>query len=171
MNSAQTPGGETESSKHIEAISSLEGSEEHRLEYIKTLVALLQDDARHVLLYVTVDFAVVLLFLSQIPIDRTLSLPLWARSVLAAGLVSMLFSALAFFMYVRRIHINRYALARCIPSVDAVRAREIVAGKAGLWQTHKRRYFAGLWLLRLGTTLLMTDIVYLFLFRPGIGLR
>lgn len=134
----------------VETLPSLDGSPEHRLDYVKALMALAADDMRQVTVYVTAAFALTALLLTRDVSDYVFDAPQWVRVVLALGIASLGGASLAFFRYVRKLHLTRMALARCIPQADAVRAREIWAGRAGVWAVHQRAYNLGLGLFGLG---------------------
>lgn len=147
----------------------IEGKDEHKLEYIKMMITIAMDDIKHVTLYITVAFAVVIVFLTQIPIDRVLALPLWTRGLLCASLGALVLSALSFFRYVRQLHITRMKMARCLPSLDATTTRELWAGPSGVWQMRKKDYLFGLWFLGGGTVGVSAVLFYLFIFKTAAG--
>ncbi len=149
--------------------SPLEGKEEHKLEYIKEMISLVREDMKHVMLYITLGIAMIALFISQIAIKELVRLPFWARLILCGGIAALTFSALFFFRYIRHLHITQMKITRCLPSVDVIRARELWAGKAGVWQQHKRNYVIGKSLLGMGTVCLSVTLFHLFLFPAGSG--
>jgi energy-coupling factor transporter transmembrane protein EcfT len=133
---------------------SLEGKEEYKLEYIKGMISIVREDMKMVMLYITLAFAIILLFLSQIPLKTLLSLPLWSRVLAFAGIIFQASAALFFFLYIRKLHITQMKMTRCIVSLDAIRARELWAGEAGVWQQHKVKYQVGQYALSCGTAFL-----------------
>ena len=155
-----------QSHKIIANISSLEGKEEHRFEYIKALIGMVQDDKKHVMLYITADFAIAAIFLTQTPTELLLMLPLWARTLIVTGIGLLGLSSLSFFKYVRHLHRNQMAVTRCLPSVDVERARELLAGRAGVWAVHGRWFTLGAWLMGVGVTLLIGVLVELYVVHP-----
>ena len=155
---------ETRTPKQIvDTPSPLDGEPEHRLEYIKAVLELAQEDVRHIQLLVTAALGISAVYLTQLPLDKLLGLHLWARLVLAAGLITMVASSLFYFRYIRCLHLARMGIARCLPSVDAVKARELWAGTYGVWQLHKREYYRGRALFAIGAALLSVVIVDLLL--------
>lgn len=153
----------SESYKITSRLSDLEGKDEHKLEYLKTLLALGADDIRHVSLYITAIFAITLIALGSAVFPPILLLTTPVRGVLAIGIICAGFSVLFFFRYVRMMHLTRMAIARCLPSLDIRRARELWAGEAGVWNTHKRSYYNGLLFLSIGLACDGFVLVYLLL--------
>jgi hypothetical protein len=141
-----------ESQRIIQQLPSLDGEDEHKLEYIKTLMMLASDDMKHVTVYITVAFATTALLLGGSLTEQIFSAATWVRTVLTLGLFALALGSLAFFRYVRKLHLTRMQLARCLPSVDTIRARELWAGKAGVGAIHLRAYNLGLYLLTAGLT-------------------
>lgn len=129
----------------------LEGKEEHKLEYIKGMISNVREDIKIVTLYITLTFAIILLFLSQIPLPTLLSLPLLFRIITFIGIAFQSAAALLFFLYVRNLHITQMRMTRCIVSLDTIRTRELWAGEAGVWQQHKTKYHFGKYALACGS--------------------
>lgn len=147
----------------VDTPSPLDGEPEHKLEYIKAILEIAQDDIRHVHLLVTAALAISAVYVTQLPLERLLSLPLLVRILLSAGLLAMAFSSLFYFRYIRCLHLARMGIARCLPSIDAAKARELWAGEYGVWQQHKREYYIGRAMFTVGAVLLGMVIVYLLL--------
>ena len=139
-----------ESERILKGWPPLEGNDASKLEYLKHLISLASDDMKQVTVYVSVAFAVTALLLSGKLSENVLAADLPVRVVLMCGIALLAASGTFFYRYVRRIHITRMALARCIPSLDTVRARELWAGAAGMGARHLRAYNVGLTLLLLG---------------------
>ena len=141
------------SAKILEGWPSLEGDDANKLEYLKTLATIAADDMKHVTVYISVAFAVTALLLSGKAFEALVASPAHVRLTMVLSVVCLAMSGIFFFRYVRRMHLTRMAIARCIPTLDTVRARELWAGKAGVWAIHKRAYNVGLGLLFIGVTL------------------
>jgi hypothetical protein len=152
-----------ESFKIVNSESPLEGKDEHKLEYIKAVMSLAMDDIQHITRLVTVSLAIILIFLTQIPIDLVLSLRLPIRIFLCIGLGCSAFSGLFFFRYTERLHTTRMTIARCLPSLDVRKVRELWAGEAGVWQQHRWNYNLGRYFLTAGIGCIGLTIVYIFL--------
>ncbi|MGH2827090.1 MAG: hypothetical protein ACRDKF_08985, partial [Actinomycetota bacterium] len=132
-------------------LPSLEGKDEHKLEYIKAMMSIAMDDIRHVALYISLAFAVVIVFITQIGVDAVVGLSAWARTLVSFGLLFLLASALFFFRYIRQLHIARMKMARCLPSLNVNLVREYWAGdRLGVWTNYKSEYMRGLTFLALG---------------------
>jgi len=129
----------------------LEGKEEHKLEYIRGMISTVREDIKIVMLYITLAFAIILLFLSQIPLSTLLSLPLLFRIFAFIGIVFQSAAALFFFLYIRNLHITQMRMTRCIVSLDTIRTRELWAGEAGVWQQNKTKYQLGKYALTCGS--------------------
>jgi hypothetical protein len=145
----------------VDTPSPLDGADEHKLEYIKSILEIAQDDIRHIQLLVTAALGISAVYVTQLPLGELRDLPVGVRSVLAVGLVAMAFSSLFYFRYIRCLHRTRMSIARCLPSVDALKARELWAGDYGVWKQHKREYETGRALFTIGAILLSFVIVYL----------
>jgi len=151
------------------SLPSLHGPDEYKLEYIKAMLELVREDIRHVLLRVTAALAVTALFITQVPYDRLIGLPLWTRVILCLGLASIALSGGLYFRYVRSLHITQMRMTRCIPTLDVYRTRALWAGPSGVWQRHKTSYRSGTLLFAASAILLGTVVFYLFLARPKLG--
>lgn len=128
----------------------LDGPPEHKLEYIRQLIALGADDIRQVTLYISASFVVTAVLLSSVLPDDLADLAGWLRATFFVGILSLAAGALLFFRYTRKLHLTRMSLARCIPTVDAARARELWTG---VWRVHGREYAGGLVFFGLGLVL------------------
>jgi hypothetical protein len=131
---------------------SLEGTDASKLEYLKHLVAMGADDMKHVTVYISLAFGVTALLLSGKVSEALLKSPMYVRLTMVLGVSLLAMSGIFFYRYVRKIHLARMAITRCIPTLDTTRARELWGGKAGVWSIHGRAYKAGWWLLFLGLT-------------------
>ncbi|OPY77145.1 MAG: hypothetical protein A4E65_02895 [Syntrophorhabdus sp. PtaU1.Bin153] len=154
-------------SKIVNTPSSLEGKDEHKLEYIKEIIALAGEDIKIVMYYVTLSFAMLTLFITQISIKTLAALPLGLKMITCFGLFSCMLSAFFFFIYIRHLHITKMKIVRCIVSLDVIRVRELWAGEHGVWQQHKAKYNAGKLFLVLAAATLSLIVLTLILFPSG----
>lgn len=117
-------------------------------EYIKSLLAVTEEDKKSVLLYVAFDLAVVSLTLSEklLPGAGTRS------PLTVTGLILLLLSAFLFFDYYRKIHLSSFALAKTLLDLNVANAEKLTKH---VWQEHKARYFVGYLIRLLGVALLM----------------
>jgi hypothetical protein len=127
----------------VNTLSSLEGKAEHKLEYIKMMVAMVQEDIRNVSLYVTLGLGLMAFTLSQVGLDKILALAIWARILLFFGILTAALASYCFFLYIRALHITRMKMTRCLVSLDVIRTRELWAGDAGVWRQHGKKYKIG----------------------------
>ncbi|MFI6478029.1 hypothetical protein ACIBH1_08865 [Nonomuraea sp. NPDC050663] len=144
-------------------LSDLEGPEELRVEYIKGLVETAAEDARHVTLNVSLALAVVAVFLTQLPHELVFGQVLAVRLTLFLGLLALGASAIAFFGYVRAVHYARMAIVRSLASADAKHARQLWAGRYGVWERKKRWYQAGQMLMYVGLALEALSMAVIFI--------
>ncbi|MFF5002056.1 hypothetical protein ACFY3G_04440 [Streptomyces phaeochromogenes] len=144
-------------------LSDLEGPEERRLRYIESMVEVAGEDARHVMLYVTLALTAILVTLTQLPFDRVIGMPLFFRCLLLLGLLLVGTGAGCFFRYVRALHLTRMGIARCIASADAKHARQLWAGAAGVWERRGHFYRWGMKLCELGGLAVVASVAYLLL--------
>ncbi|MCF3103134.1 hypothetical protein IPZ58_16295 [Streptomyces roseoverticillatus] len=162
--------------------SDLDGTPESRAQYIQGILDVSGEDARHVMLYVTVSIGAIVLVLTQLPFERLINLPLAIRCLFLAGLVLMGAGALLFFCYVRAIHLARMGMVRCLASCDARHARQLWAGPEGIWTSRGSFYRWGIrltgiggalapWRPRASATCCSATDERSGGMRPGIGLR
>jgi len=144
-------------------LSDLEGPEERRLRYIESMVEVAGEDARHVMLYVTLALSAILVTLTQLPFDRLIKLPLVFRCLLLLGLLLMGAGANCFFRYVRALHLARMGITRCIASADAKHARQLWAGEVGVWKRFGHFYRWGMTLCEFGGCAVAVSIAYMLL--------
>ncbi len=145
-----------------EDLSDLEGSEELRCEYIKSLIEVTGEDARHVTLNVTVALAIVALLLTQLPEKLIFGQPLILRAMMIAGLLVLPLAGAAYFRYVRAVHLARMGIVRCLASADASHARQLWAGADGVWARKKKWYLIGKWAIIVGVALEALAITFVF---------
>ncbi|HEY0173460.1 MAG TPA: hypothetical protein VGB98_20785 [Pyrinomonadaceae bacterium] len=148
----------------VQTPSPLEGKDEHKLEYIKNMIALVREDIKHIMLYITLSLGVVILILTQVTIQVIRPLPLWGRLLAFAGIILQGAASFCFFLFIRKLHIIQMRMTRCIVSLDVIRTRELWAGDAGVWQLNKLRYTLGLIFMGSGLTCLCTVLFYLLVF-------
>jgi hypothetical protein len=141
------------SSEIIQKVSALEGSDDAKLEYLKQMITLAQDDAKIVSWYLAGAVVANTLLLPRILPTDVAHLSNWIKIPLLTGIISLALSALCLFSYMRRVHYTRMALVRCIPSLDVLRARELWGGAAGVWRKYGRVHNAGTTLLIIGGVL------------------
>ena len=156
-----------QSTRIVNTPSPLSGADPHRLEYIKAMLELAREDIRHVLLLVSAAFAISAVFVTQIPLEAIVALPRWGRALLVIGLIAMVLGGLFFFRYVRCLHTTQMAMTRCLPSLDAVKTRELWAGRAGVWARHGVEYRRGRAFFAAGTILLAVVLVHIYVFPPA----
>lgn len=150
------------SAKIVNDLPSLEGSDEAKLEYLKEMIQLAQDDVRQVLLYVSGSAAVTIIVVSTLLRDIS-TLSTITKIFMCAGVTLIVTGSLCFFRYARRLHMTRMRMTRCIPTLNVARVRELWAGEAGVWARHGRTYRLGQLLLSIGSaSLFITFITALF---------
>jgi hypothetical protein len=156
-----------ESKTSLEVVNTsnpFEGKDEHKLEYIKGLISIAQEDVKHVMLYITLSLGIIVLIITQITIQAIRSLPLWVRLITFAGIILECAASYFFFLYIRNLHITQMRMTRCIVSLDAQQARELWAGDAGVWQKNKWKYNFGLFFMICGIVCFGTVLFYLLVF-------
>jgi hypothetical protein len=146
------------SAEIIKSLPSLEGSDGTKLEYIKEMIQLAQDDVRQVLLYVSGSAAVTIIVISSLFKNISI-LPTVTKVFMCISVTFIVTGSLCFFRYARRLHIGRMRMIRCIPVLDAIRVRELWAGEAGVWARHGRSYRIGQWLISIGSACLFITLV------------
>ncbi len=121
----------------------LDGKEEHRLEYIKGMLTLIEQDIRQVHLYITFALATSAFIATRLDDSAVGALPSWVRWMAFLGILLLVSAALCFFSYIRALHITRMKVTRCLASCNVVRTRELWAGDAGVWAEDGFKYRLG----------------------------
>jgi hypothetical protein len=154
-----------EAAKIIRTLPSLEGSDETKLEYIKEMIKLVNDDIRQVILYVS-GSAVVTTFLTSSFLNRIGDLSTATKALMCISVALIAVGSFCFFRYVRYLHITRMRMVRCIPSLDVTKVRELWAGEFGVWARYGRSYRLGQWIISTGSaSLFITFVTGLFMGR------
>ena len=124
-------------------------------EYIKSIISVVEEDKKSVLLYVAFDLAIVSLTLSGKIVDNEFA----KSSVVAPGLLFLLISATYFFNHYRKIHLSTFAIIDQILTLDTDRARAI---PTETWVKHSEGYRIGYMIRAVGVgTLLFAYFVNL----------
>ncbi len=121
-------------------------------DYIQTLLGIVEEDKKAVLLYVVFDLAVVSLTLSE----KLLQDKGGHQPFIALGLGLLLIAAALFFNYFRKMHLATFEIAECLLTLDTARAREL---PKNVWKDHKAGYCAAYIIQLLGLALLIACYV------------
>lgn len=121
-------------------------------DYIKTLLSIVEEDKKAILLYVAFDLAVVSLTLSE----KLLQDKGGREPFIALGLGFLLLAAGLFFSYFRKMHLATFEIADCLPLLQTTKARDI---PREVWKKHKARYIAAYVVQLLGLALLIACYV------------
>lgn len=145
--------------------SSLEGKDEHKLEYIKMMIEIVQNDIKVVYLYITLIIGLMAFIISQFDLVKVLIfLPVGIRIATFIGVICGSIAAICFFRYIRELHITRMKMTRCIVSLDVTRVRELWAGEAGVWEQNKNKYNAGKIFISISIVMFLVLFVYVAFF-------
>lgn len=125
------------------SLHDLEGTDGNKLEYIKGMISVVREDIKIIMLYISFSLGIILLFLTQISLEKILTLCLLARILVFTGIVFLSLCAVCFFIYIRNLHITQMRMTRCIASLNALRTRELWAGENGVWEKHRYKYYFG----------------------------
>jgi hypothetical protein len=136
----------------VETPGPLDGGPQEKLEYIKGMIEVAQEDKKLNMLYITLSAGVIALVISQF--DGQSALPRWARVLTFLSILLESAGAAVLFAYIRQLHIVQMRMTRCIPSLDTRRVRELWAGDFGIWEKHKMKYRLGLTSIAIGIVLL-----------------
>jgi hypothetical protein len=147
----------------VATLPSIHGPPDRELQYILQMIAVAQDDIRHVFLYATASLGLAALAVTQVPLATIVALPWLVRVVLLVGIGSLAAASYLFFRYARAMHLNRMRMVRCIPTLYVVRVRELWAGKHSGWQRNKGRFHWAQGLMLLGVICVGTAIAFLVL--------
>ncbi len=127
-------------------------NEDLKKEYIKELLAVIDEDKKSVLLYVAFDLAVVSLTLSEKIFETAPP----NSPVIASGLILLLFSAALFFNYYRKMHLASFAVVDQLLTLDTTKARQI---PAEVWRKHQAGYIVGYIVRIVGLAVLISRFV------------
>jgi hypothetical protein len=131
-----------------------EGERKADVEFAHEVIQLAGDDVRQVYLRVTGVLGLALVFVTQLPFDRLVQLPLWARWTLAAGLASAVTSAALYFHYLSKVHLARLEMVRRIHDGRAAEVKEIWAGTGSVWTNYG-------WAFKCGSRFLLLSVALL----------
>jgi hypothetical protein len=106
------------------------------VEFAREVIQVARDDVQQVYLRVTGILGLAIIFVTQLPFDRLLQLPVWTRWTLAAGLASAVTSAALYFHYLSKVHLARLDMARSIRDGRPAEVEEIWAGTGSVWTRH-----------------------------------
>jgi hypothetical protein len=130
---------------------------ETKLEYIKELINLTQEDKRSVYPYILFNIgAVVFIFGDMLDSLVTLSM-VWKLATIF-GILMLIFSSVCFFWYWRKIHRCHISLVSCIPGLDIFKAKE---AWVSLWVNNKVLFKLGLSAMIAG--ILLSSLMFLAL--------
>ena len=122
---------------------------------VKLLLDIFEQDRKHVMIFVSLCFAIPAFTLSHLSIRET---PLWGRVMLVTSLALFVSAGLFFFRYVQRQNWKRLEGVPFILSGAVEELREVLMGPTcGLWARYG-------WLYKSGSFLLKTASLFYLLF-------
>jgi len=119
----------------------------NKLEYIKAMIALAQNDKKAVFPYVIIALAVAAFVVNKYDILISVS-SLTVKIIFYFGLLLLITSAVLYFSYWRKIHKCEIQLTNCIPTLNIQKAQSLWIG---LWEDNKVLFKLGLLSLILGS--------------------
>ena len=133
---------------------------------VSDLLAVLQDDIRHVHVRVTAAVGIAAVFVTQIPLDKLRKQPDWARGCSVAGLLVLLCSAACYFQYTQQLNKLRLNIIaegleeRRQGSAEAWRRWMVSSAGNSVWHRFWQATTLGwnpasIWFYRLGQVLLL----------------
>lgn len=126
--------------------------DELKKEYIKAILAVVEEDKKAVLLYVVFDLAVVSLTLSE----KIFHSPDIKSPFVALGLCLLLAAAAFFFNYFRKMHLATFSIVDCLLELRTECAKGI---PKEVWAKHREGYVAAYVLQAAGLVVLLTTYV------------
>lgn len=124
-------------------LNDLRGSDKNKFEYINGMISIVKEDIKIVMFYITLSLGIILLFLTQISIDKILSLSLLLRILVFLGVFFHSVAVFCFFLYIRNLHVSQMKMTRCLASLNSIHTRELWAGESGVWKKHGCKYRIG----------------------------
>lgn len=131
---------------------SLTQKDELKKEYIKSMLSLMEEDKKSVLLYVAFDLAVISLVISE----KILTVENFFRPVVVVGLVYLLISVSLFFAYYRKMNLAAFPVTRTLLTLDVAKADAI---RAEAWAKNKFKYWVAHLSMGLGIALLLAALI------------
>ena len=120
-----------------------------KLEYIKALINLAQEDKKSTYPYVLFNVGAIVFIFGNM-LSSLVALALVWRFLTIIGILLLALSSILFFWYWRKIHKCHINLVSCIPGLDMVKAKDLWTN---LWTENKSLFKAGLVLMILGIIL------------------
>jgi hypothetical protein len=114
-----------------------------KVAYVQALLEYTRDDARQVYLRVTAAFAVLTLFLTQLPFENLQALNRRWTNTLYLGLASVIGGAALYFLYVGATHHVRREIAKYLLQPDRVNSSVPDGLLTDVW---RKRQLATFWL-------------------------
>jgi hypothetical protein len=127
-------------------------ADELEREYIKSIMTVVEEDKKSVLLYVAFDLSVVSLTLS----GKIFNTTTYKSPIVAAGLCLLLVSAALFFNYYRKVHLSTFLIADQLLKLNVKKARAI---PTETWERHRFGYRIGYVVRLLGLAVLIAAFV------------
>ena len=122
------------------------------IKYIEKLLEIIESDKKMVFLYITFSLAILVISIQEIVLSEN---NLFQDQGTSQTIINILFtlcmvlfllSALFHYLYYRRLHLNLYAIAKCLLNEDSEQARELFFGNKGIWKQHGWKFNLGLFL-------------------------
>jgi len=129
-------------------------AEEKNAEFARAINEIVRDDVHQVYLRVTGVLGIAVVFVTQLPFNRLVGLPIWTRWVLVIGLACALGSAALYFHYLSKLHLARLQIVRSIRDGKADGAEKIWSGTGVVWDRYG-------WAFTNGSRLLMAAVLLL----------
>ena len=124
------------------------------VDHARAVIEIAKDDVQQVYVRVTGVLGLAVVFVTQLPFQRLVGLPLWARWAFLAGLASAVGSAALYFHYLSKLHLARLAMARTVRDGRACDVEKIWAGSGTVWTEYGWAFNAGGRLMALSVGLL-----------------
>lgn len=111
-----------------------------KMEYIREMINLAQEDKKSVYPYVVFNVGAIVFIISNFQ-KSFLSLPIILRLISILGILLFIFSSVSFFWYWRKIHKCQINLVSCIPDLNIYKTKELWID---LWSKNKVLFKLGL---------------------------
>lgn len=131
-----------------------------KLEYIKKMIDLAQEDKKSVLPYITIALIVSAFEIEQFDSEIIKATPLIQTSFYI-GIILLILSSVLYFSYWRKIHKCQIRMISCIPKLNIEKVRNLWAN---LWHQNNLLFRIGLFFLTIGLVLSIGTPICLRLF-------
>lgn len=134
-----------------------------KLEYIKEMISLAQEDKKSVYPYVTISISSIVFTLSKF--EKLLSnSKIFFEVSYYIGVIVLICASILYFSYWRKIHKCQIQMTGCLPTLNIEKTRDLWIA---LWEENKALFKSGLVLIIIGCFILFSISITLKILEPN----